>query len=87
MRAIPEGTYRGWAQDKQWVATKSHFNEGRSIKLVAEELGGADFISANFYDLEKGARLFPCEMSAEKVITFIREFTPDLTSVDLQTLK
>lgn len=47
------------------------------MKLVAEERGGADYISMNYYDLAKGPRLFPCEMSAEKVVAFLRNYRPD----------
>ncbi|APE45271.1 hypothetical protein BOO69_03490 [Sulfitobacter alexandrii] len=79
MRALPEGTRRGRAHGRAYVASKSTFNGGRSIKLVAEQLGGPDYISLNFYLLESGPRLFPCEMTADKVIAFLRTFIPDRT--------
>ena len=75
--AIPEGTGRGSAGGRRYVVTRSQFNGGRSTKLVAEELGGTDYISLNFYRLDSGARLFPCEMPAEKVIGFLRDYRPD----------
>tara|TARA_R100001369_G_scaffold2421_3_gene8042 strand:+ start:2301 stop:2441 length:141 start_codon:yes stop_codon:yes gene_type:complete len=40
--------------------------------LVAEELGGSDYISLNLYALASGTRLYPCEMPAAKVTAFIR---------------
>lgn len=77
LNALPIGTSRGTAHSKHYVATRSLFNDGRSTKLVAEELGGADYISLNFYDLTNGPALFPCEMSANKVIDFLRSYAPD----------
>ncbi|KIN62119.1 hypothetical protein Z946_975 [Sulfitobacter noctilucicola] len=47
------------------------------MKLVAEELGGKDYISLNLYALSSGPKLFPCEMPAEKVITFVRALEPN----------
>lgn len=74
---LPQGTCTGAAAGKRYVATRSVFNAGRSSKVVAEELGGPDYISLNFYALENGPRLYPCEMHAEKVISFLRAFEPD----------
>ncbi|MEP0148295.1 hypothetical protein [Tateyamaria sp.] len=51
--------------------TKSAFSGGRAIKLVAEELGGADYISHNWYDLASGGLLKPCEMPEAKVVAFL----------------
>ena len=59
------------------MVTKTAFAGGRSIKLVAEELGGTDYISLNWYDLGAGARLKPCEMPAAKVIAFVQALVPD----------
>ena len=55
----------------------TEYANGRSLKLVAEELGGTDYISMNYYNLAEGPRLFPCEMPAEKVIAFLRAYHPD----------
>lgn len=74
---LPQGTVTGRVQGCRYIATKSVFSGGKSIKLVAQELGGSDYISLNYYDLERGARLAPCEMSREKVINFILDFQPD----------
>jgi hypothetical protein len=75
--ALPLGTCTGTADGKRWIATRSQFSAGRATKLVAEELGGADYISLNLYDLTNGVQLYPCEMPAEKVIAFVRAFVPD----------
>lgn len=77
LAALPIGTSTGMAHGKRYVATRSLFNGGRSSKLVAEELGGNDYISLNFYDLNAGPGLFPCEMPAQKVIAFLRSYVPD----------
>lgn len=58
--------------NKKYGVTRTDFNRGKSIKLYAEELGGNDFISLNYYITAKAERLIPCEMPAEKVIDFIR---------------
>ena len=78
--AMPIGTSRGTAHGKHYVATRSLFNDGRSTKVVAEELGGTDYVSLNFYDLTNGPALFPCEMSADKAIAFLRSYAPDAAS-------
>ncbi|MEP2640480.1 hypothetical protein [Roseobacter sp.] len=58
---------------RRYVVSKSRFAGGKSIKLVAHELGGADYISLNLYRLRSGARLFPCEMSHRKVMEFVAD--------------
>ena len=73
--ALPDGTHRGQFEGRAYVFSKSRFNNGKSWKLVAEELGGPDYISLNLYDLVSGPRLYPCEMPADKVIAFVRGLT------------
>lgn len=77
IKMLPLGALTGTAHGKRYLLTRDAFNAGRSIKVVARELGGADYISLNLYDLESGPRLYPCEMPAEKVIAFLRSFAPD----------
>lgn len=77
LNALPLGTHPGHVQGRRYLVSKTMFNEGRSLKLVAEEIGGRDYISLNFYDLRTGPRLFPCEMPVEKVVAFVTRFTPD----------
>jgi hypothetical protein len=77
LNALPLGTSTGTAFAKRYIATRSTFNAGKSTKFVAEELGGPDYISLNYYDLDRGARLSPCEMPAQKVIVFLRNYQPD----------
>lgn len=69
--ALPLGTHRGHVTGRTYIFSKTAFNNGRSWKLVAEELGGPDYISLNLYALSRGPRLYPCEMPADKVIAFV----------------
>ena len=59
-------------EGRTYGLTKSVFNEGRSFKVYAEELGGSDFISLNYYCTGSGQLLKPCEMPPEKVTAFLR---------------
>lgn len=49
-------------------------NRGKSIKVFAEELGGKDFISFNYYLTSGEHQLKPCEMPTEKVLHFLFHF-------------
>ena len=77
LAAIPNGTSTGIAGGKRYAVTRSQFNEGRSTKLVAEALDRSDYVSLNFYDLQNGPRLAPCEMPSEKVVAFVHAYRPD----------
>ena len=77
LAALPSGTFFGTAQGRRYVVTKTVLADGRNTKLVAEELGGADYISLNHFALTSGARLKPCEMSADKVTAFVLNLVPD----------
>ena len=77
LRNIPHGTSRGHAGATRYTATRSDFNNGRSVKLVAEALDESDYVSLNFYDLERGGQLAPCEMPHEKVIAFVMQYRPE----------
>ena len=74
IKAIPLGYSTVLCYGKKYALTRTDFNEGRSTKVYAEELGGKDFISFNFYISEKGEKLKPCEMSPEKVMDFLNNY-------------
>jgi|TARA_R110000868_G_scaffold216643_3_gene466769 peptide-methionine (S)-S-oxide reductase len=74
IKAIPLGYSTVLFLVKEYALTRTDFNEGRSTKVYAEELGGKDFISFNFYISEKGEKLKPCEMPAERVIYFLYNY-------------
>lgn len=71
LAALPNGTFYAAAGGRRYIATKLCFAGGKSVKLVAEELGGSDYISLNWYDAGPDGRLKPCEMSEAKVRTFV----------------
>jgi hypothetical protein len=75
--ALPFGTFTGTAYDRRYVVVKSGFTGGASQKLVAEELGGKDYISLNLYRTRSGALLRPCEMAEAKVIGFVLDLRVD----------
>lgn len=69
--ALPTGSFRATYEGRAYVVCKQALAGGRAQKLVAEELGGGDYISLNLYRLEAGALLKPCEMPEEKVVDFV----------------
>ncbi|MBT8417710.1 MAG: hypothetical protein KJO42_09740 [Silicimonas sp.] len=69
---LPFGGYGATFEGRRYRVTKSRMASGRSQKLEAEELGGNDYISFNLYRLESGGVLLrPCEMTEQKVTTFV----------------
>ena len=76
--ALPFGTFTGQADGRRYQVTRRTYAKGRSHELVAHELGGADYISMNLYDLQSGARLKPCEMPEAKVVDFVLALDPDM---------
>ncbi|MEL6889499.1 MAG: hypothetical protein AAFO86_12440 [Pseudomonadota bacterium] len=77
LAALPTGTFFGVAHGRCYVVTKTVLGDGRTTKLVAEELGGTDYISLNHFALRSGARLKPCEMPEAKVRAFVLDLIPD----------
>lgn len=59
---------------KKYGVTKDIFNQGKSFKIYAKELGGKDFISLNYYITSTSKQLKPCEMPKEKVMHFLKNF-------------
>jgi len=74
IKELPLGYSEVLYRDKKYGVTRSEHNQGKSIKLYAEELGGNDFISFNYYQTRKDAVLKPCEMPEEKVIHFLNNY-------------
>lgn len=71
LTGLENGAYDVSFEDKRYLLRKETHLQGKLIKLYAEELGGKDFISLNFYPRIKDGLLKPCEMPEEKVIEFI----------------
>lgn len=74
IQAIPIGYSEVLFQGKRYGLSRTDFNAGKSIKVFAEELGGTDFISFNFYVTTQNQHLKPCEMPAAKVIEFLNGY-------------
>ncbi|MEM9125214.1 MAG: hypothetical protein AAGB28_05500 [Pseudomonadota bacterium] len=76
--ALPNGTFTATSHGRRYVVSRQSLVAGKSHKLVANELGGSDYISLNLYDTKNsGALLRPCEMPAQKVIAFVTDLVPD----------
>lgn len=77
IQKIPLGYSKASYLGKTYGVSRTDFNQGKSTKVYAEELGGKDFISFNFYQTQQ-ALLKPCEMPVEKVLDFLQhaDFTP-----------
>ena len=73
IKHIPPGYSEALFNGKRYGVQRKDFNEGKSSKIYAEELGGTDFISFNMYRTSGGNQLKPCEMPEEKVLTFLNE--------------
>lgn len=71
---IPNGTSQGTFDSATYSISKTEFNNGKSIKIYAEELGGNNFISCNFYRTKNDFLIKPCEMPLEKVVNFLTTF-------------
>ncbi|MFT7880503.1 MAG: peptide methionine sulfoxide reductase [Sulfurimonas sp.] len=69
--ALPNGTNDVIYKNRRYLLRKETLLEGKLIKVYAEELGGNDIVSGNYYPTIKGGMLKPCEMSDEKVIAFV----------------
>ncbi|MGR3617573.1 MAG: hypothetical protein ACU0BB_16245 [Paracoccaceae bacterium] len=75
---LPTGAFTGLFKEKRYVVTKSAQTGGKVCKLIAEELGGTDYISLNLYFLASGALLRPCEMPEDKVVHFVLGICPEV---------
>jgi peptide-methionine (S)-S-oxide reductase len=69
--AFPNGAYDVFYESKRYLMRKETLLDGKLVKVYARELGGNNFISLNYYPLTADGLLKPCEMSDEKVISFI----------------
>lgn len=72
---IPLGYSEVDYNNRRYGMTRADFNDGKSLKVYAEELGGTDFISFNYYITTKDEYLKPCEMPEQKVLDFLRQIS------------
>jgi len=73
--ALPNGANDVAYLGKRYLLRKETLLEGKLLKLYAEELGGTNIVSGNYYPSIKGGMLKPCEMSDKKVIDFVLSAT------------
>ena len=71
IKALENGAYDVFYEKNRYLLRKETLLKGKLIKLYAEQLGGTNFISLNYYPETKGGLLKPCEMPQEKVIDFV----------------
>jgi len=73
--ALPPGANDVHYLGKRYLLRKETLLGGKLIKVYAEELGGNDIVSGNYYPTMKSGMLKPCEMSDKKVIDFVLHAT------------
>ena len=71
IKHIPPGYSEVIYRDRKYGISRTDHNKGKVIKIYAEELGGTDFISFNYYITTNTEYIKPCEMPQEKVIDFL----------------
>jgi len=69
--ALPNGANDVNYKERRYLLRKETLLGGKLLKVYAEELGGNDVVSGNYYPTMKGGMLKPCEMSDVKVIDFV----------------
>ncbi|HEU5068039.1 MAG TPA: hypothetical protein VFT61_07640 [Sphingomicrobium sp.] len=75
LEALPEGYSEGIYDGRRYGVSVHRSNDGRRNSLFARELAGTDIVSFNLYRLGSGeVSLRPCEMSVEKVRSFVMWF-------------
>ncbi len=73
---VPEGWTRVAYEGRTYGLSRTTHVNGRSITILARELGGSDLISANIYATpSNGHQLRACEMPDQKVLDFLRGWT------------
>ena len=69
--ALPNGANDVIYLEKRYLLRKETLLKGKLLKVYAEELGGKDIVSGNYYPTIKNGMLKPCEISDRKVIDFV----------------
>ena len=75
IKLLPIGYSEVFFENVKYGVSRTDYNGGKSIKIYAEELGGINFISLNYYLTTKTEFLKPCEMPKEKVINFLKNYS------------
>lgn len=74
---VADGYTRGMFEGSVWGVTVKRSADATRIWLYAQDLAGTDIVSFNLYRFRSGhAVLKPCEMSSEKILSFMLGFVP-----------
>lgn len=73
---VPEGWTLVSYQDRQYGLSRTTRANGKSVSVLARELGGPDLVSANIYTTSKGHQLRACEMPDKQVLDFLTGWQP-----------
>jgi len=73
---VPEGWTLVRFQGRPYGLIRTTRAGGKSISVLAHELGGHDLVSANIYRTTEGDLLRACEMPEQKVLDFLRGWRP-----------
>jgi glutaredoxin len=71
---LEEGYSEVSFNQQKYAVTKKVFNEGKNVKVYAQNLSDNDVISFNLYYTKAGIQLKPCEMTEEKVTRFLKQY-------------
>ncbi|GFE76090.1 hypothetical protein [Novosphingobium sp. TCA1] len=76
LEGLPRGYSEGTFDGRRYGVTVQRSDDGRRNSLFARDLAGTDIVSFNLYRVANGKTfLRPCEMSSEKVVSFVLGFT------------
>jgi hypothetical protein len=73
---VPEGWTLVEFDGRTYGLVRTTRAGGRSVSVLARELGGPDLVSANVYRTTKGDQLRACEMPEQKVLDFLLRWQP-----------
>ena len=74
IKALPSSYSEVNYGGKRYSVSRTDYNDQKSIKIYAKELGGTRFISFNYYLTNKSELLKPCEMPEMVVIHFLENY-------------
>lgn len=73
---VPEGWTLVSYDGRPYGVSRTMHAGGKSISILARELGGTDLVSANVYATSRGHQLHACEMPDQKVLDFLEGWQP-----------
>ena len=72
LEKVPMGWTRVISEGRPYGLSRTERVDGRSVSILAQELGGPDVVSANVYRVKGADLLRACEMPDAKVLAFLR---------------